>query len=151
MVKNRNKNWQGRGETGAFLRCFGCLVVPQKVKLELSRVHVRSAASVTSESLWSYGLNPTRLLCLWDYPGKNTGVGCHFLLLTQGLKLQLLTASRFFTAEPPRKPWSYHIEPKILLQEKWKHKFIQKLVWVFIAVLFTRAKKWLRMYQHMDN
>ena len=34
------------------------------------------------------GLQPTRLLCLWDSPGKNTGVGCHFLLqgifLTQG-------------------------------------------------------------------
>ena len=23
---------------------------------------------------------PTRLLCPWDSPGKNTGVGCHFLL-----------------------------------------------------------------------
>ena len=23
---------------------------------------------------------PTRLLCPWDYPGKNTGVGCHFSL-----------------------------------------------------------------------
>ena len=22
----------------------------------------------------------TRLLCLWDFPGKNTRVGCHFLL-----------------------------------------------------------------------
>ena len=21
-----------------------------------------------------------RLLCPWDFPGKNTGVGCHFLL-----------------------------------------------------------------------
>ena len=26
-------------------------------------------------------LQPTRLLCLWDFPGKNTGVGCHCLLL----------------------------------------------------------------------
>ena len=26
------------------------------------------------------GLQPTRLLCPWDSPGKNTGVGCHFLL-----------------------------------------------------------------------
>ena len=25
-----------------------------------------------------------RLLCLWDFPGKNTGVGCHFLL--QGIE-----------------------------------------------------------------
>ena len=23
---------------------------------------------------------PTRLLCPWDSPGKNTGVGCHFFL-----------------------------------------------------------------------
>ena len=23
---------------------------------------------------------PTRLLCPWDFPGKNTRVGCHFLL-----------------------------------------------------------------------
>ena len=26
------------------------------------------------------GLEPTRLLCPWDSPAKNTGVGCHFLL-----------------------------------------------------------------------
>ena len=25
-------------------------------------------------------LYPARLLCQWDFPGKNTGVGCHFLL-----------------------------------------------------------------------
>ena len=37
---------------------------------------------------------PTRLLCPWDFPGKNTGVGCHFLLqgvfLTQGSNSCLL-------------------------------------------------------------
>ena len=27
-----------------------------------------------------HGLQPTRLLCPWDSPGKNTGVGCHALL-----------------------------------------------------------------------
>ena len=27
-----------------------------------------------------HGLQPARLLCPWDSPGKNTGVGCHFLL-----------------------------------------------------------------------
>ena len=26
------------------------------------------------------GLQPARLLCPWDFSGKNTGVGCHFLL-----------------------------------------------------------------------
>ena len=37
--------------------------------------------------------SPTRLLHPWDFPGKNTGVGCHFLLQeifpTQGLNLGL--------------------------------------------------------------
>ena len=35
---------------------------------------------VVSNSLQPYGLQPTRLLCPWDSPDKNTGVGCHFLL-----------------------------------------------------------------------
>ena len=30
-----------------------------------------------SNSLWRYGLDPTKLLCPWDFPGKNTGVGSH--------------------------------------------------------------------------
>ena len=44
--------------------------------------------SVVSDSLRPYGLWPARLPCPWDFPGKNTGVGCRFLLqgifLTQG-------------------------------------------------------------------
>ena len=36
--------------------------------------------SVVSNSLRPRGLQPTRLLCPWDAPGKNTGVGCHSLL-----------------------------------------------------------------------
>ena len=32
------------------------------------------------QTLQLYGPWPTRLLCPWDSPGKNTGVGCHFLL-----------------------------------------------------------------------
>ena len=33
-----------------------------------------------SVSVRPHGLQPTRLLHPWDSPGKNTGVGCHFLL-----------------------------------------------------------------------
>ena len=51
-------------------------------------------ALVVSDSLWLHGLKPTRLLCSWDSPGKDTGVGCHFLLqgifLTRGSNLCLL-------------------------------------------------------------
>ena len=45
-------------------------------------------------TLQSHGLQSTRLLCPWDFPGKNAGVGCHFLLqgifLTQGSNPDLL-------------------------------------------------------------
>ena len=37
-------------------------------------------ASVVSDSLGPCGLQPTRLLCPWGSPGKNTGMGCHALL-----------------------------------------------------------------------
>ena len=47
-----------------------------------------------SNSVQLHRRQPTRLLCPWDSPGKNTGVGCHFLLqgifLTQETNLGLL-------------------------------------------------------------
>ena len=36
-----------------------------------------------SDSLRLCGLQPARLLCPWNSPGKKTGVGCHFF--TQGI------------------------------------------------------------------
>ena len=42
------------------------------------------SSSVKSNSWGLYGLQPA-LLCPWDFPGKNTGVDCHFLL--QGIFL----------------------------------------------------------------
>ena len=35
---------------------------------------------VASNSQRPHGLQPTRLLCPWDFPGKSTGVGYHCLL-----------------------------------------------------------------------
>ena len=65
--------------------------------------------------LWPQGLQPSRLLWPWDFPGKNTGVGCHFLL--QGIfptnrsnpcLLHLLTLTGiFFTTEPLEKPLNF--------------------------------------------
>ena len=50
--------------------------------------------SVVSNTLQLHGQQPTRLLCPWDFPGKNTGVGCHSLLqgifVTQGSNPGLL-------------------------------------------------------------
>ena len=36
--------------------------------------------SVASNSLRPHGLQPSRLLCPWNFAGKNTGADCHFLL-----------------------------------------------------------------------
>ena len=39
-----------------------------------------------SNSERPHGVQPTSLLDPWDFPGKSTGVGCHFLL--QGMKVK---------------------------------------------------------------
>ena len=41
------------------------------------------SCSVVSDSLRPHGLQPSRLLCPWDFPGTNTRMGCH--LLHQGI------------------------------------------------------------------
>jgi len=40
-----------------------------------------------SDSVRPHRWQPTRLCRLWDSPGKNTGVGCHFLLQCVNVKL----------------------------------------------------------------
>ena len=54
------------------------------------------------------GLSPARLLCPWGSPGKNTGVGCHFLLqrifLTQGSNLHLLCLLHWQAVSMPLAP-----------------------------------------------
>ena len=61
--------------------------------------------SVVSESCWPHGLQPTRLLRPWDFPGKSTGVGCHRLLQERGLEavnvsLEIREHLPKFTAHP---------------------------------------------------
>ena len=74
-------------------------------------MHAQSLSIWLFETLWTI---PTGLLCPWDFPGKNTGVSCHFFIqgisLTQGLNpclLHLLAlAGRFFNTEPLGSPSS---------------------------------------------
>ena len=51
-----------------------------------------SVASVMSDSVRPHRRQPTRLPRPWDSPGKNTGVGCHFLL--QCIKVKVKSLSR---------------------------------------------------------
>ena len=50
---------------------------------------------------------PTRLPRPWDSPGKNTGVGCHFLLQCMKVKSQSEVAQSFLTLSDPMdcSPW----------------------------------------------
>ena len=47
-----------------------------------------AVVSVVSNSVRPYRQQPTRLHLPWDSPGKNTGVGCHFLLQCMKVKIE---------------------------------------------------------------
>ena len=84
----------------------------------------RLSHSVMSDSLQPHGLQPTRLRCLRNLSGKNTRLGCHFLLqrifLTQGLNSCLLHLLQWqvdsLTLSHLGSPWhSLYVESKM----KW--------------------------------
>ena len=87
------------------------------------------------DSLRPHGLQPTRLLCPWDFPGKDDGVSCHFLLQrilpTQGSNPGLLHCRQILYQV------SYKGSPKTFL---WAHVFgggaARILKWV--AIPFSR-------------
>ena len=79
--------WWEKGE--GYSKCKGdpCSLHPwtsnqhSVINLMVSKENERKwSCSVVSDSLLPHGLWPTRLLHSWDFPGKGTGVGCHFLL-----------------------------------------------------------------------
>ena len=72
------------------------------IKVE-SKTFVRhfsaAAAAAAAKSLQScatlpHGQEPTRLCCPCDFPGKNTGMGCHFLLQCMKVKSESEVAQR---------------------------------------------------------
>ena len=72
------------------------------------------------DSVRPHRRQPTRLLCPWDSPGKNTGVGCHFLLQCVKVKSEAKSFScvRLFAT-----PWTtaYQAPPSVGFsrQEYW--------------------------------
>ena len=81
-----------------------------KVKVKsLSRVRLLATwEAVVSNSVRPHGLQPTRLLCLWDCPGKSTGVGCHCLLQV------------FPQGKSNKQPWYNPSYEQILFLALWK-------------------------------
>ena len=58
-------------------------------------------ASVVCDSVWPHRRQPTRLLRPWDSPGKDTGVGCHFLLQCMKVKSESEVAQLCLTPGDP--------------------------------------------------
>ena len=54
-----------------------------------------------SNSVWPHRRQPTRLPRPWDSPGKNTGVGCHFLLQCMKVKSESEVAQSYPTPSDP--------------------------------------------------
>ena len=95
--------------------------------------------SVVSDSLLSHGLRPTRLLCPWNSPGKNTGVGSHSLLQgifpTHKSNLHLLHwQADPLPLEPPGKPSLFMTHSSIGL-DLWL-MLLKPLQWLFLLEPF---------------
>ena len=63
------------------------------------KVKVKSVSRVWL--LVTHGLQPTSLLRPWDFPGKSTGVGCHFLLQCMKVKSESEVAQSCPTLSNP--------------------------------------------------
>ena len=102
MTVNETEVVRNRGENGASwpilsimweIQSMGVTLWVWPPDVSLVSGCCPSACSVVSDSLRPHGLQPARRLCPWDFPGRNAGVGCHFLLQgifpTQGSNLSL--------------------------------------------------------------
>ena len=108
--------------------------------------------TVVSDSLWFHGLQPFPLLCPWDSPGKNTGVGYHFLLQeiswpgdqTGSAALQ----ADSLPTEPLAKPkWKWKLLSCVLLfATPWTivHGILQTRILEWVAIPFSRGSSQIR-------
>ena len=102
-IYNLNLSWE-------FKKCL-CKCLTHHLHLDFrstcSKCLHECSVAQSCPILWPYGLQPSKLLCPWNFPGKNTGTGCHFLLqgifLTQGLNPHLLHWQRDSTTVLPEK------------------------------------------------
>ena len=107
------------------------------------------------DSLQPHGLYPARLLCSWNFPGKNTGMGCHFLLreiyLTQDSNLCLLHWQVdfffFFTTETPGKSFP-KCPPPHPLQKVYHFLCFSSPRFRFLLTHFRTLKTHIHRYTH---
>ena len=90
-----------------------------------------SVASVMSDSMRPHRRQPTRIPCPWDSPGKNTGVGCHFLLQCMKVKSESQVAQSCPTLSDPM---------DCSLPGSSAYGIFQARVLEWVAIAFSRGK-----------
>ena len=95
MLCGSAKKWGGKKLKKKGNKCFFFFLKRKEILTHApAQITLRILLLVMLDSLGPHGLWPTRLLCPWDFSGKDNGVGYHFLLQgifpTQGSNLGLL-------------------------------------------------------------
>ena len=88
--------------------------------------------------MWPHRQQPTRLPRPWDSPGKNTGVGCHFLLQCMKVKSESEVAQSCLTLSDPM-DWS--------LPGSSVHGIFQARVLEWVAIAFSCLYKFLQIFE----
>ena len=83
--------------------------------------------------MWPHWRQPTRLPRPWDCPGKNTGVGCHFLLQCRKVKSESEAAQSCPTLSDPM---------DCSLPGSSIHGIVQARTLEWVAISFSNAWKW---------
>ena len=75
---------------------------------------IECVKSLSRVSLRPRGLSPARLLCPWNSPGKNTGMGCH-APPNPGIKpgSPVFQADSLLSEPPGKSSWQYSIVVKV--------------------------------------
>ena len=81
------------------------------------------SCSVMPDSLKLFGLQPAKLLCLWDFPDKNSGFDISSASRSSWPQDQtcVFLAGGFFTTEPRGNPIQYTVRPN-----ETKHQSLEK-------------------------
>ena len=100
-------------------------------KCALCRFSAAAAVtSVVSDSVRPHRRQPTRLPLPWDSPGKNTGVGCHFLLQCMKVKSESEVAQLYPTSSDPMNS---------SLPGSSTHGIFQARVLEWVAIVFSQS------------
>ena len=133
---------------------MGCHVLLQCMKVKSEREVAQSCPTQQP-----HGLQPTRLLRPWDFPGKSTGVGCHRLLQLEIVtyfkwgRSYLMTAFRDLS-RPVLKRYEETSHDKNQTFQKdglWSgniRMWIGILSWVYISDLISSVFTAYLLYRH---